>query len=185
MMSGSSQSSSTSASLLQRVRRFDPDAWDRLCALYGPVVYGWCRRAGLQENDAAEVLQEVFRSVFRGIGDFQKSASQAGTFRGWLTWLDCSTTGDSDLSPLQGMPLKTINQTEADAFWKQFAARRQTAETFATEAAKLPADQQVAAVVGMLKTHNDGQGGALGRVIENDAVCRRSTANPRRSTSIR
>jgi RNA polymerase sigma-70 factor (ECF subfamily) len=79
----STEPSSTSHSLLQRVRRLDPDAWERLCALYGPVVYGWCRRAGLQESDAADAMQDVFRSVFRGIGDFQKDGP-SGSFRGWL-----------------------------------------------------------------------------------------------------
>jgi RNA polymerase sigma-70 factor, ECF subfamily len=75
--------SSTSNSLLQRVRRLDAEAWERLCALSGPLVYGWCRRAGLQESDAADATQDVFRSVFRGIGDFQNDG-QAGSFRGWL-----------------------------------------------------------------------------------------------------
>jgi RNA polymerase sigma-70 factor, ECF subfamily len=82
-MTVSSEPGSTSASLLQRVQRSEPDAWDRLCALYSPVVYGWCLRAGLQDNDAADAMQDVFRSVFRGIGEFQKN-EQPGTFRGWL-----------------------------------------------------------------------------------------------------
>jgi RNA polymerase sigma-70 factor (ECF subfamily) len=82
-MAVSSEPSSTSASLLQRVRRLDPDAWERLSALYGPVVYGWCRRAGLHESDAADAMQDVFRSVFRGIGAFQQDG-RGGSFRGWL-----------------------------------------------------------------------------------------------------
>ncbi len=82
-MGASAEPSSTSASLLERVRRLDGDAWERLCALYTPVVYGWCRRAGLQESDAADAVQEVFRSVFRGIGDFRGKV-HGGSFRGWL-----------------------------------------------------------------------------------------------------
>jgi len=35
----SSSSSSTSSSLLERVKEFDPEAWDRLTRLYAPVVY--------------------------------------------------------------------------------------------------------------------------------------------------
>ena len=79
----SNQPSSTSASLLQRVRRLEPDAWVRLCSLYSPVVYGWCLRAGLQDNDAADAMQDVFRSVFRSIGTFRKDGP-TGSFRGWL-----------------------------------------------------------------------------------------------------
>lgn len=76
----------TSPSLINRVRRFESDAWVRLSALYGPMVYGWCRRAGLQSNDAADTVQEVFRSVFQGIAQFRGAAESqsGGSFRGWL-----------------------------------------------------------------------------------------------------
>ncbi len=74
---------STSVSLLKRVRGMEAAAWERLSALYGPIVYGWCRRAGLQENDAADSTQEVFRAVFQHIGQFQGEQSK-GSFRGWL-----------------------------------------------------------------------------------------------------
>lgn len=74
---------STSKSLLQRVRRLEAAAWERLCALYGPIVYGWCRRAGLQDTDALDAVQEVFRSVFQHIEQFQ-AGQGGGRFRGWL-----------------------------------------------------------------------------------------------------
>ncbi len=76
----------TSLSLLKRVRCFDALAWERLSALYGPVVYGWCRRAGLQDNDSADAVQEVFRSVFRGIAEFRgaDNSQNGSSFRGWL-----------------------------------------------------------------------------------------------------
>jgi len=77
---------STSLSLLKRVRRSDRDAWVRLAALYSPVVYGWCRRAGLQDNDAADAVQEIFRSVFQGLAQFRgdEDNENSGSFRGWL-----------------------------------------------------------------------------------------------------
>ncbi len=74
---------STSASLLQRVEQLDPAAWERLSSLYGPIVYGWCRRADLQENDAADCTQEVFRSVFQHFSEFH-GKSKGGSFRGWV-----------------------------------------------------------------------------------------------------
>lgn len=58
-------------------------AWERLSALYGPIVYGWCRRSGLQESDAADCTQEVFRAVFQHIGQF-RGGENGGSFRGWL-----------------------------------------------------------------------------------------------------
>jgi RNA polymerase sigma-70 factor (ECF subfamily) len=47
-------------------------------------VYYWCRReALLSPEDADDVLQAVFMSVARSIGDFQK-VNGGGSFRGWL-----------------------------------------------------------------------------------------------------
>lgn len=75
--------SATSRSLLERVRAADAKAWDRLVGLYAPLVLHWCRMRGLQEQDAADVFQEVFFSVARHIGDFRKQ-QPGDTFRGWL-----------------------------------------------------------------------------------------------------
>jgi RNA polymerase sigma-70 factor (ECF subfamily) len=76
-------SSATSRSLLDRVRADDPAAWERLVHLYAPLVFHWCRRWELQEQDVADVFQEVFQSVARHIGGFRKEAA-GDTFRGWL-----------------------------------------------------------------------------------------------------
>ena len=75
---------STSLSLLNRARRNDVDAWGRLTALYSPIVYIWCRRAGLQDTDAADAVQEVFRLVFQGLAQFRGAERSGGSFRGWL-----------------------------------------------------------------------------------------------------
>src|SRR5262245_7400617 len=78
-----SPSSGTSRSLLERVRDDATAAWDRLVGLYAPLVFHWCRRWDLQEQDAADVFQEVFQSVAAHITGFRKSRAGA-TFRGWL-----------------------------------------------------------------------------------------------------
>lgn len=74
---------STSSSLLDRVRLRDGEAWRHLVRLYAPLVYFWCGRAGIRGEDAADVLQEVFRSVAVAIGDFRHDRL-GDTFRGWL-----------------------------------------------------------------------------------------------------
>jgi len=79
----SGSSSSTSLSLLSRVRAAEPAAWERLARLYGPVVYRWARQAGLQPEDASDVMQDVFHSVTTNIGKFEHQANGGG-FRGWL-----------------------------------------------------------------------------------------------------
>lgn len=58
-------------------------AWDRLVGLYVPLVYHWCRRADLPEQEIADVFQDVFHAVAAHIGAFRREAA-SDTFRGWL-----------------------------------------------------------------------------------------------------
>lgn len=73
----------TSPTLLNGVMQHDPVAWNRFAALYTPLVYRWCRRAALQDSDASDTAQEVFRAVARSVGRFRHGES-GQTFRGWL-----------------------------------------------------------------------------------------------------
>jgi RNA polymerase sigma-70 factor (ECF subfamily) len=75
--------SSTSASLLDQVRRGDQEAWNRFAAIYVPLVYRWARQAGLQENDAKDVSQEVFLSVVKNLSAFRKEEADQ-SLRAWL-----------------------------------------------------------------------------------------------------
>ena len=52
-------------------------------ALYGPVVYSRCRAAGVPAQDVADVGQEVFCEVLKGITGFRRDRP-GDTFRGWL-----------------------------------------------------------------------------------------------------
>lgn len=79
----SHSSTATSPTLLERVKADDAVAWERLVGLYAPLVFYWCRRWDLQENDTADVFQEVFLSVATHIANFRKD-QPGGTFRGWL-----------------------------------------------------------------------------------------------------
>lgn len=78
-----SPSGSTSTGLLRGIIGGDPLAWQRFVAIYGPLIYGWCRRAGLRPEDARDVVQEVMGSVLSGIGEF-RGAPHGGVFRAWL-----------------------------------------------------------------------------------------------------
>jgi RNA polymerase sigma factor (sigma-70 family) len=73
----------TALSMLERVRADDADAWRRLVQLYSPLVYSWCRRAKISSDDSADLMQEVWGSVAKHIGRFERTAER-GTFRGWL-----------------------------------------------------------------------------------------------------
>jgi len=73
---------STSISLLDEVRNRAPEAWRRFVHLYTPLAYHWCRQSGLPPEDAADVLQEVFRAVAGGVKTFHHD--RPGAFRAWL-----------------------------------------------------------------------------------------------------
>jgi RNA polymerase sigma-70 factor (ECF subfamily) len=73
----------TSSTLLDKVRANEGEAWRRFVRLYSPLVYAWAKRCGLANQDAADVLQEVFHAVARSVGQFRSEGS-TGSFRGWL-----------------------------------------------------------------------------------------------------
>lgn len=80
---GSDASSATSRSLLVRVQANEAAAWERLVDLYAPLVFQWCRRAGLKDQDAADIFQDVFQAVVAYVGRFRRDRDH-DTFRGWL-----------------------------------------------------------------------------------------------------
>ena len=75
---------STRPSLLLRIRDSqDTLAWTEFVGIYGPLVYAFGRKHGLQDADAADLTQEVFRAVATAVGQFQYDADRGG-FRRWL-----------------------------------------------------------------------------------------------------
>src|SRR3954471_10952390 len=74
----------TRASLLLQIRDgANLVAWREFVGLYGPIVYGFARKRGLQDADAADLMQDVMRSVTTAIGQLDYDRNR-GTFRGWL-----------------------------------------------------------------------------------------------------
>jgi RNA polymerase sigma-70 factor (ECF subfamily) len=72
----------TRASLLDGLRLRDETAWNQFVQLFAPLIYSWCRRAGLSPADSADLLQLVLSKVWAGIANFELRS--AGSFRGWL-----------------------------------------------------------------------------------------------------
>ena len=78
------QSPPTQRSPLLRIRDpADEGAWAEFVNLYTPLVFGFLQRRGLQNADAADVSQEVFRAVSRSIGGYEHREAN-GSFRSWL-----------------------------------------------------------------------------------------------------
>ncbi len=74
----------TRASLLLRLRDpGDEAAWREFIGLYAPLVYGYARKQGLQDADAADLCQEVLGSVAGAVGRLEYDPSR-GSFRNWL-----------------------------------------------------------------------------------------------------
>src|SRR5580704_7700517 len=74
----------TRASLLVRLRDArDERAWAEFVALYAPLVYGYARKQGLQDADAADLSQDVLCAVAGAVGRLEYDPRR-GAFRNWL-----------------------------------------------------------------------------------------------------
>jgi RNA polymerase sigma-70 factor (ECF subfamily) len=74
----------TRASLLLRLRDpKDQEAWQQFLDIYSMLIYRFARKRGLQDADAADLMQEVLRSVSSAIGRLNYDSSR-GSFRNWL-----------------------------------------------------------------------------------------------------
>jgi RNA polymerase sigma-70 factor, ECF subfamily len=74
----------TRASLLSRVRNStDEAAWREFEALYHDLLVRFCRRRGLQEADAADVVQTVMTNLVKALPRFAYDPKR-GRFRDYL-----------------------------------------------------------------------------------------------------
>jgi RNA polymerase sigma factor (sigma-70 family) len=78
------QTPTTRPSLLIRLHGArDEQAWAEFTAIYAPLIERLARSRGLQDADAADLVQEVLRAVAQAI---ERNAFDParGSFRGWL-----------------------------------------------------------------------------------------------------
>jgi RNA polymerase sigma factor (sigma-70 family) len=77
-------SPTTRPSLLVRLRDAGDDrAWAQFVEIYAPLVYGFGRKHGLQDADAADLTQDTLRAVAGAVGRLDYDPGR-GSFRGWL-----------------------------------------------------------------------------------------------------
>jgi RNA polymerase sigma-70 factor (ECF subfamily) len=77
----------TSASLLAKLRQpvdleATTAAWGRFVQLYTPLLFYWARRVGLRDEDAADLVQDVFATLVQKMPAFSYDADKG--FRAWL-----------------------------------------------------------------------------------------------------
>ena len=76
----------TSESLLLRLQDFadrpDEQAWERFVTLYTPLIFYWARGIGLNQTDAADLVQDVLTRVFQKLPQLKYDSTKS--LRGWL-----------------------------------------------------------------------------------------------------
>lgn len=113
----------TSHSLLESLRRPRADAaWQRFVRLYTPVLLAWADRAGLQESDATDLVQEVFVILIEKLPEFKYN--QSGSFRAWLRTVTMNKLRDWKrrsakvvMHPLLEQELSAL-EAKVESFWK-------------------------------------------------------------------
>lgn len=74
----------TRQTLLERLKNWeDRDAWQRFFDTYWKLIYSVSSRAGLNETEAREVVQDTVLTVSKKIKDFNYDPN-VGRFRHWL-----------------------------------------------------------------------------------------------------
>ncbi len=76
--------------LLERARAGEAEAWQLLAQLLVPLIYYWCRSAGLPEWDAQQLAPQVFQKARAEVG----ASRPEGPFRGWLRALTAAAVAD-------------------------------------------------------------------------------------------
>lgn len=73
----------TSLTLINLAKSADPAAWETLFRLYSPLVRYWLRKSRTPGLDEDDLVQEVFRSIYSGLGRFEKESAE-DSFRAWI-----------------------------------------------------------------------------------------------------
>jgi len=74
----------TRETLLLRLRNKADDAsWAEFAEIYTPLLYAYCQKRELKHADAADIVQDVMRSVSLAMDNFEYDPKK-GKFKSWL-----------------------------------------------------------------------------------------------------
>jgi RNA polymerase sigma-70 factor (ECF subfamily) len=103
----------TAPSLLDRLRRpEDIAAWTRFVEFYTPLLYRWACRLGLQDADAADLVQDVYSVLLVKLPEFRYDPSRS--FRGWLHTVLVNRWRDGARRPGVPLPAEVAEPDPAD-----------------------------------------------------------------------
>jgi RNA polymerase sigma-70 factor (ECF subfamily) len=113
----------TPASLLERLRQPGAqEAWGQFVELYTPLLYYWAHRMGLGNQDAADLVQDVFMILVQKLPEFTYDRHRS--FRSWLRtvtlnkWRDSRKRGGPQLvGGLEALPDRAGPEAD-DTFWE-------------------------------------------------------------------
>ena len=121
-------SSSTNISLLSRIRdKADDAAWQEFDARYRALMLRYCRRRGLDQVDAEDVVQATFAGLTDGLSRFAYDP-QRGRFRDYLSrclrneisrWSARPRVAARGLFSREGSRLPSPDNGEHDAVWEE------------------------------------------------------------------
>ena len=93
--------------LVSDCRRGDQLAWEKLVRRYQRLIYAIPRRAGLSEDQAAEIFQDVFTTLFEKLNDIEEPER----LQAWLV----TTTRRRTLRTISQMPDRVRRDDASDA----------------------------------------------------------------------
>lgn len=123
MASSTQRGPTTRPSLLIRLRDCqDDDAWRAFSHLYGPLIFSFLRHRGLQEQDAAEVMQESLLQISKSIQKFTYQPER-GRFRDWVYSVVRSKLSEfhrkrTRQPQLQQTMLENFSSAASEGVWK-------------------------------------------------------------------
>jgi RNA polymerase sigma-70 factor (ECF subfamily) len=89
----------TSVSMLDHLRNAPNEAeWERFVRQYSPLLSFWARRLGLQDQDAADLVQEVLLVLVQKLPRFQYQPERS--FRGWMRTILVNKWRDRQKCPM-------------------------------------------------------------------------------------
>jgi RNA polymerase sigma-70 factor (ECF subfamily) len=113
----------------------DGPAWDQFVDIYAPLMYGFARKHGLQDADAADLTQDVLSAVSQAIRRLDYD-SERGSFRGWLFTVVRNKLrdlvarrhhpglGDGDTAAQRFLMEQPASEEDASAQWDRDYERR-------------------------------------------------------------